>query len=802
MKKLLLIWLLLGLYSVSQAQTVTIHDQTTGNPVELVTLNSTAPFAYAVTNALGQADISGFKDAGEIAIRRTGYTTLTLSYAEIEDLNFMVFLHPSQVEMDRVIVSATRWRQTRGEVASRVSVISPQQVEVQNPQTAADLLGISGGVYIQKSQLGGGSPMIRGFSTNRLLYTVDGIRMNTAIFRSGNLQNVISLDPFAMESTEVLFGPASVIYGSDALGGVMSFNTLTPGLSATDELLTSGSVQARVSSAAQEKTYHFDVTAASKKWGSVTSFSNFNFGNLEMGSHGPSKYLRPEYATYIDGNDVAVANPKPKVQKSSGYSQTNLMQKIRYRPSDKWDITYGLHYSETSDYDRYDRLIEYDNSGVLKSGQWYYGPQIWAMNNLTISTSTSSALADEAAVRLAYQYFEESRHDRKFNNTRLRSRYEKVFAYSFNLDLLKNITPKQQLFYGIEAVYDDVKSTGTGKNIQTGAVAPVAPRYPKSDWSSFAAYANYVNELSQIFTLQAGVRYNHFLFNAKFDDTFYDFPFNKAEINDGAVTGSLGFIVRPEKTTAIHAVLSTGFRAPNVDDAGKVFDSEPGAVVVPNPDLKSEYAYNAELGISKIVNRVFEFSITGFYTYLDNAMVRRDFTLNGQDYIMYDGQLSRVQAIQNAANATIYGIQIGTDIVLPAGFEFSGQFNIQEGEEELDDGTKSPARHTAPWFGTGHLKYRANRLLFDFYGVYNQKIAYKDLPVGEQGKAHMYAEDKDGNPYSPQWLTLNLKASYETGNIFSFSAGVENITDRRYRPYSSGIVSPGRNLIFSVKASF
>src|SRR5690606_22275722 len=98
------------------------------------------------------------------------------------------------------------------------------------PQTAADMLAGSGEVFVQKSQLGGGSPMIRGFATNRLLYAVDGVRMNTAIFRAGNLQNVINLDPFATESVEVIFGPGSVMYGRDAIGGVMSFQTLMPRL--------------------------------------------------------------------------------------------------------------------------------------------------------------------------------------------------------------------------------------------------------------------------------------------------------------------------------------------------------------------------------------------------------------------------------------------------------------------------------------------------------------------------------------------------------------------------------------------
>jgi hemoglobin/transferrin/lactoferrin receptor protein len=119
--------------------------------------------------------------------------------------------------LNEVVISANRWEQNLREVSSRVTKVGAQQIQFQNPQTAADLLGLSNQVFIQKSQLGGGSPMIRGFATNRVLLVVDGVRMNNAIFRSGNLQNVISLDANAIEETEVIFGPGSVMYGSDAI---------------------------------------------------------------------------------------------------------------------------------------------------------------------------------------------------------------------------------------------------------------------------------------------------------------------------------------------------------------------------------------------------------------------------------------------------------------------------------------------------------------------------------------------------------------------------------------------------------
>lgn len=219
---------MMGVSYSAYAQTITIKDRKTREPVEWVSLISESPKASAITDAKGQADISAFKGAEKIIIRRLGYKAEVKSFAELESLSFGIFLQPEPFGMHEIVVSATRWRQTSSDVPSKIISILPEEVALQNPQTAADLLGVSGQVFVQKSQQGGGSPMIRGFATNRLLYTVDGVRMNTAIFRAGNIQNVISLDPFATEKTEVFFGPGSVIYGSDAIGGVMSFQTLTP----------------------------------------------------------------------------------------------------------------------------------------------------------------------------------------------------------------------------------------------------------------------------------------------------------------------------------------------------------------------------------------------------------------------------------------------------------------------------------------------------------------------------------------------------------------------------------------------
>lgn len=785
-------------FSHIYSQVVTVTDLENGQPLEYVMLKSDKPRAHEFTNADGQAELIKFKKSKIISFQLLGYKKINISYSNLKKAAFKLTMEQTNISLDQIIISATRWNQSSKENPMKIATIIPKDAALQNPQTAADLLAASGEVFIQKSQQGSGSPMIRGFATNRLLITVDGIRMNTAIFRSGNLQNVISLDPFSMERTEVLFGPGSIIYGSDAIGGVMSFYTFNPQFSLDNNPFIKGDAVVRRATANNEFTGHVDVNIGWRNFALATSITFSDYGNLKMGSIGPDDYLRKEYVKTFDHSDHIIANDNYNLQTPTGYNQINLMQKFHFKPSQNWDFVYGFHYSTTSNYDRYDRLIRYKN-GLPRSAEWYYGPQKWMMNNLNITNYFINDFYDEISIRIAQQYFEESRHDRDFNGIIKANRIEEVDAYSINIDFTKAFGNIYNLNYGIEAVYDEVVSTGTDENISTGIITKGPARYPKSNWTSMAAYATYQMKFTRQFMLEAGLRYNQFILNADFDNTFYPFPFSEAKINNGALTGSLGFVYNPDDSWSIGTNFSTGFRSPNVDDIGKVFDSEPGSVVVPNPDLKAEYAYNFEVGAAKVFDDFLKIDLTAYYTILENAMVRRDFTLNGADSIFYDGELSQVQAIQNAAKAYVWGLQSGVEIKLPGGFGLSSRFNYQKGEEELEDGSKSPLRHAGPWFGITHLTYSARKLKVDLYSVYNGEISGANLALEEQGKDYLYASDENGKPYSPGWYTLNFKLMYQLLESVSISAGIENFTDQRYRPYSSGLSAPGRNFIIAMK---
>ncbi len=706
--------------------------------------------------------------------------------------------------LDEVVVSYNKWEQKINEIPNRITKINLKQTRLKNPQTMADLLGTTGEVFIQKSQQGGGSPMIRGFATNRVLIVVDGVRMNNAIYRSGNIQNVISLDPLALEDAEVIFGPGSILYGSDAIGGVMDFHTLNPKFSTGKKTLVTGNAATRYSTANQEKTLHADFNIAGNKLSFLSSFSYNDFGDLKMGKNGgQSGYLRPQYVERVGNADVIFTNPDPRVQRFTGYQQRNFINKLRYKPTENWDLQYGFHYSTTSNIPRYDRLIEYA-SGALRFAEWNYGPQDWKMHHLQVQHKKKAGIYDQARLTISVQDYEESRIDRRRGNNNRRTQTETVLASAINLDLQKQLNSKQEIFYGAEFVYNKVGSDGISENISNGSVTKVASRYPDgATWNSIAVYLSYKNKLKENLTLSAGLRYNHNNVKANFDTTFFKFPFTNASLNAGNITMSTGLVYKMSEEWQMTGVVSSGFRMPNIDDIGKVFESAPGVVVVPNVNLKPEYAWNAEWGLQYNRSKKFNAYVNLFYSWLNNALTRRPFQFNGQSTIMYDGTMSNVEAIQNVASAKVWGIQTGWQWYFTPNLNWQTKLNWIKGEETDDTKNEQvPLRHAPPFFGSTQFNFERNNLTIQVSMDYNSEIANKDLAPSEQTKTAIYAVDQNGKPYAPSWYTINCKAAYRiTGNV-SAQLGWENITNQLYRAYSSGVVAAGSNLIASIRVSF
>lgn len=703
-------------------------------------------------------------------------------------------------KLNEVIVYANKFAETPRTVSQYVKSITNKTALNMQPNTA-DVLLQSGNVFVQKSQQGGGSPVIRGFEASRVLLMVDGVRMNNAIYRTGHLQNVISVDNMVLDRVEILYGPSSTLYGSDALGGVVNMYTRKPGLSAGGKTTLKGSTSFRYGTANNETRGNVLLNIGSRRFASLTSVTLGSFDDLVQGNNRMDKY--PDFgkklfiAQRINNKDTAVANPDPNKQVASGYKQVDVLQKFLYQASSQISHSVNLQFSNTNDIPRYDRLSE-NNNGTPVYAEWYYGPQRRNMIAYQLRASRLDGFFRDVAVTASYQYIEESRISRRFNNNNKDFRWEQVQVFGVTADA-KHYDEKNELHIGAETYNNFVRSTAERRNILTNAVSRIATRYSDgpTTMSSNAVYAQHTLKINDRLTLNDGLRLNFVQLDAVFADTaLMHFPFKTATQNNLAVTGNLGLIYATPGNLRLAAVLSSGFRSPNVDDLAKVFDSQTGTVIVPNPDLEPEYTYNAEINFNKYGER-FSFGGAVFYTWFRNAIVTDKYTFNGEDSILYNGVKSEVRANQNKAAAWLYGFSVNAAFNITTQLTAEATYTYTYGRFSNADGSEVPLDHIPPAFGRITLKHNAKRWNAEIFSLFNGWKHIEDYnPYGEDNP--QYATP-DG---MPSWITLNIKAAVNLNTNSMLQLTAENLFDTNYRYFASGISAPGRNLILSLKVGF
>jgi hemoglobin/transferrin/lactoferrin receptor protein len=782
------------------AQKLLLVDES-NNPIHGVFVVSVDGQRSASSESDGGINLNDFLESDELIFQHPNYTTVKRTVAYLKTIR-KLRLKEKLIQVDEVVISANKWEQDQSEIPNKILTISPEEIAFSEPQTSADLLQRTGEVFVQRSQLGGGSPMLRGFAANRVLLVVDGVRMNNAIYRSGNLQNIINIDPNALESAEVVFGPGSVVYGSDALGGVMDFHFTTPKLKPQEELPWYGSTLLRYSSANNEKTGSAQIGYSKAKWGIWNSFTYSSFDDLMTGNKRTDEFpdfgKRERYVVRLSNEDVVVDNSDVNLQRFSGYDQWSNVTKIRFRPNNVFDFTYGFYFSNTSDIPRYDRLIQPGTVNEFRNAEWYYGPQQWQMHQLRAHMFAKSGIFDEARAVFAYQDYQESRNDRRFQSESLRSRREAVNVYSINLDFNKNIGTSHQLFYGMEFVLNDVDSRAYRRDVNDGSISPAETRYPDggSSYQSEALYFSYRWKANSKLALNAGARLNFVGLKAETNDTLLaGIPFDELDIQNAALNGSLGLAYNYREQSKLRVNFATGFRAPNIDDVGKVFEGG-NNIRVPNPDLEPEFTYNFEAGIEHQFGEVFRIDLTAFYTVLENAIVEStDVTFNGEDSLLFNGDLLKVEALVNTGSAYIYGASARLEWAINDRFLAQTSLSFSDGE---DQNTGEPLRHTTPLFGRTSLLANIKKWKGELFFEYNAKREAEDIPSALIDDApHLFTENG-----SLGWWTANVRIAYEILPYLDLSFGAENLLNKHYRPYSSGISAPGRNFVISVRTNF
>ena len=708
----------------------------------------------------------------------------TFAFAqELDSVNF---------SMNELIISADKFQEKRKDIPRQIDIINQKTIQQLNKQNMGDLLFEASNVYLQKSQQGGGSPIIRGFEANKILMVLDGVRLNNAIYRGGHLQNVLRIEQNIIERVEVLHGPGSLLYGSDALGGVLNFVTIKPSLDKPIQVY----VMNRNSSVNQEKTQLITLQAAYKKLGVLFHYSQSDFGDLMQGKKRNNAIgelgLRPFFQDRYGDSDRIVTNPNPHKQVGSAYRQHNILTKWRYKPKAYSEHLLSYYYTTTGNIPRYDRLSEIA-LGKPRFAEWYYGPETFHFLHYQFNHSLIRTFWDELKLNISLQQVEESRNTRNFGNSWLNQRQEKVAVFAMHSDFKKRIK-RNEIRYGLEYLLNQVNSTASAFNLLTNARQAISTRYPDggSLVYSLGAYLTMSQEIGKKWVFTEGIRVNYNSLSARFSSKqFYSFLPNKIQQSYKPVSANVGLVFMPNAKLRLYANIGNAYRVPNVDDLGKLFDSRPGNIlIVPNNYLKPEQTITYELGIEKRFNNKLLIAANAFYTGAWNTLIIKQV---GSDSILYDNILTPVFTTQNAQRARIIGYHVQVNFIVNKYWKMEANLNQSLGTIFSD--SIMPLDHIPPLYGRLAIHYSKKRWQASLQSQFSDA----------KHRSKYYLNGEDNIEYAtanglPAWyiISTNVGYSFFKNQALHLRTGIENILDRNYRTFASGISAPGRNFYLSL----
>jgi len=825
-KILLFVFISFSLNSFSQK--LIIKDSKEKSVIPNVSVYNSQRSLTVLSDIEGNVDYSGFQKSDTLIFSHIAYEKFNIQINKIPKSSSItiIYLNPNPQQLSEIILSVGRNKENRKKISKKVTLITSKKTELDLPQTSADLLYYGGGVRIQKTQGGGGSPVIRGFEANRVLLVVDGVRMNNAIYRSGHLQNAITIDPNVLERTEVIFGPSSVGYGSDALGGVVHFYTIKPKINNEKQWTIKGLESYNTDLNHIVSNLNFEYSK--EKWASFTSFSYSDFGDIIMGenrTHGFKSWGLNKFTLSKEKfNTTSVLNKNPNIQKNTAYSQFDLLQKFNFKTSESSNLIFNIQHSNSSNIDRYDKLNEYNSAGDLKYAQWHYGPQKRTLLSTSYNFLKNNNWLKKGTVVAAFQKINESRHNRKYQSLTMNSQIEDVEVFSINADFIRGEANVSSLSYGFEYTHNNVSSIAYGASLtkQNNSISninkvnssfKIPTRYPSggSNYSTAASYYEFRKDLSNKSNFSFGMRYTYTWLNARWlEEALIDANLNRIKTQKSSLTGSLGYVYRSNNNWQISANFSSGFRSPNIDDMGKIRENR-GLLSVPNMQLKPEYAYNSELGLTKFFdNKMTVFSLNLYYTHITDHIIRdyfqilNDTSTQNPATILYNSEEVKTIANINSGRAYIYGFSFDSEAKIISNLIFKSNITFTKGGSV---NSSAPLPSISPLFGSFYLKWINSNFKTQFsYKFSGYKNPEDYSSGGEDGLEETPLLGFNGNEPNyygtPSWGIFKLSSSYKISNKLKATLIFDNIFDIHYREFASGISSPGRNLNIVLEHKF
>jgi hemoglobin/transferrin/lactoferrin receptor protein len=709
-----------------------------------------------------------------------------------------------EISLRTVIISAGKFAEKKENVIQKIDVITRRDMKQMNAQSTADVLINTGSVFVQKSQQGGGSPVLRGFEASRVLLVVDGIRLNNAIFRTGHLQNIVTIDNNALDKVEVMFGPSSLQYGSDALGGAVLMKTREARFGNTAKVkVLGGNALVRYSSANEEKTASVGLNFGNLNFGSVTQLTFSDFGDMRQGKNGVDSIMnlwkKKFIVERINEKDTMVVNPNPYKQVATGYNQIDVLQKFSYKQSEHLKHTLNLQLSNSSNIPRYDRLSETTN-GIARSAEWYYGPQFRTLAAYTLDVNDRKSFINDLVFSLSHQWLKESRFNRNFNSNGLNAREEDIKVIGYTL-AARHKEGDHEFTAGTDGQLNNLKSVAKQTNIVTGAEKKIDTRYPDgtNHMNLFGVFVQHVwKKKKGKLVINDGLRFDVNSLKSTLVDTstLFRLPFLTLEQNNQAITGNIGIAYQADDHVRFTANVARGFRTPNFDDLTKVFGSRPGAgLIIPNSKLKPEYTNNFELGM-QVHTEKWDMNAYGFYTDFRNAIVTEAAQFNGQDSVLYDGQLTKVFTTVNKATAFLYGAGMNLMYRASSNLSVSGNVNYTYGRFN-NDTVLIPLDHVPPVHGRVGIRYAEKKWYAELFSVFNG--AKKIIHYNPAGEDNIQYATPNG---MPGWYTINLRTGIDIARNTQLQLGMENVLDKNYRYFASGMSAPGRNVVVALRWNY
>jgi len=644
---------------------------------------------------------------------------------------------PSQT-LNEVVITANRYGSLQIKTPEAIRVIDSKSAQNYQLRTAPEALLLTPGVFVQKTNHGGGSPFLRGLTGNQTLLLVDGIRLSNAIMRYGPNQYFNTIDAFSIEKIEVLRGSGSVQYGSDAIGGTIQ--AFSHELVTAEKPTWGSSLLARIATQGMEKSLTGTVNYSNKKVAFRGRITRRNFGDL------------------VGGDTTGRLTP-------TGYQEIDFDLKGKIFLSSKSDLTMAYQSVHQSDVPVYHK-IALENYDVNKMD-----PQKRKLAYISLNQKVNTGILKSATFKASFQHNEEGRELLKNGSSILRTENDKVRSFAFSAEAFTSGLNGWSANSGLEVYSDLVNSSRTDTDLSTDGVVSKRGLYPDgATMISIAAFTMHTLDL-QDWSLTTGARFNTFINKVE------DAVTGMTKLTPSAIVGNLAVLRKLNKTSNLFVSVNTGFRAPNIDDLGTLgivdFRYE-----TPNFDLKPEHSFQYQIGY-KHQSRIFRGEVYVYRNELYDLIVRNKIVGDTiENYPVYQKE--------NIERAYIQGVETAWDLELDKSWMLSGSLTYTYGQNITKN---EPVRRIPPLF-------------FRLAVEYKYKAWWINLEWQAAGKQdRLAAGDKDDNriPFNgtPGWNIFNVNTSYEM-RFIKVNLSLLNLFNQDYRFHGSGVNGYGRSAFLSM----